>query len=331
MQQRYNMQHGLEMGTERLGLDAVLGPGHRAPKLQMGANGPQDTSQYHHVAMKHDWTATPHEQALRPRPTAIANANANMGTNAGTSLPARVEVPSRKALTETDGLAGYSAPVKNCVATCPLDHLLLDFMDERSQRAAEGLSTTEVVGPKYPSVSSLLNPSRSRWSHPLSKVFTDILGTFPDLSRVPERVAVLYIMFLIMRWQISPTAENYDRLPEWVRPRPSQLFTPHPAWVDHLPFPLMREKIIRNYDPDVYLFDNFFIPYTATLTLSWPYEDIDSIIQAPGTEEWLINPVFERHLRNLDNWKLGDAFARAFPQLTDTGNFTCKVPAPTIP
>ena len=43
-------------------------------------------------------------------------------------------------------------------------------------------------------------------------------------------------MFLVMRWQIEPTQENYDRLPHWVTPRPSQLFTAHALWIDHLPW-----------------------------------------------------------------------------------------------
>ncbi|KAL9091652.1 MAG: hypothetical protein Q9165_004728 [Trypethelium subeluteriae] len=82
-------------------------------------------------------------------------------------------------------------------ATCPLDGILLDFLAERQRREAEGYSSSRLVGPAYPSVSSLLNPERSKFSHPLSKVFTDILSTFPDLKHLPEQVAVLYIMFLV--------------------------------------------------------------------------------------------------------------------------------------
>lgn len=180
------------------------------------------------------------------------------------------------------------------------------------------LAPTTLVGPAYPSVSSLLNPANSIHSHPLSKVFTDILATFPDLSTLPERVAVLYIMFLIMRWQILPTQENYDRLPDWVTPRPSQLFTPHPPWIDHLPWPKMRDKLVRDYNPRDYLFDNFFIPMTSTLSLNWPYEPADSLLSNLEGDDLMINPVFERHLRRLENWSLGPAFAKAFPGLDDT-------------
>ena len=213
-------------------------------------------------------------------------------------------------------LVAHAAPVRNIGPTCPLDGLLLDFLAERRQRAAEGVPAQKLVGPAYPSISSLLKPERSIYSHPLSKFFTDILATFPDLSTLPEQVAVLYIMFLIMRWQIHPTQEAYERLPEWVTPRPSQLFTPHPAWVDHLPWPRMRDKMVYLY-PSIAL-ENFFIPYTTTLSLNWPYDPSDTLQSVPNSEELLISPVFERHLRDLSNWTLGPAFAKTFPALADT-------------
>lgn len=208
-----------------------------------------------------------------------------------------------------------SVPVRN-IRTCPLDGLLLDFLAERRQRAIEGMPNRELVGPAYPSVVSLLKPQRSLTSHPLSKMFTDMLSTFPDLSTLPEQVGVLYIMFLIMRWQISPTQENYDRLPEWVTPRPAQLFSTHPAWVDYLPWPRMRDKLVQIY-PSIH-FDDFFIPYTTTLSLNWTYEAPDTLLSKEGTEELFINPVFERHIRDLKNWTLGPAFAKAHPSLADT-------------
>lgn len=125
-----------------------------------------------------------------------------------------------------------------------------------------------------------------------------------------------YIMFLIMRWQISPTEETYSRLPSWVTPRPSQLFTPHPAWIDHLPWPLMRDKLVQVFH--MIPFDEFFIPYTTTISLNWPYEPMDTLLTIQGSDELGINPVFERHLRDLGNWSLGPAFAKAHPILAET-------------
>jgi len=292
-QQKYDLEHNLDMGPERLGLDFLLDGHQRINKISNGASEPAPSN---FQQMFRD-----HESPMHNRSSSVTSSNYNGGELMGHS-----------------GHSGHSAPIRNSPPTCPLDSLLLDFLTERQQQAADGVATPRLVGPAYPSVSSLLNPSRGIQSHPLSKVFTDILGTFPDLSTLPEKVAVLYIMFLIMRWQISPTQENYDRLPDWMAPRPSQLFTPHPAWIDHLPFPKMRDRLVREYNPRDYLFDNFFIPFTATLSVNWPYEPTDCLLSSPENDDLMINPVFERHLRRLDNWSLGPVFAKSFPGLADT-------------
>ncbi|KAI2471813.1 hypothetical protein F4781DRAFT_78028 [Annulohypoxylon bovei var. microspora] len=326
-QQRHDLPHNLELGAgEQLKLDFLLDPAQRVGRIQTGADGPQDTPEYHHLPMKHDWNANVHPtSAPCARGPAVENGN-------GTSQPQqqqqqhRIEYAAHLPLPGPglgiDGASwiGRSAPIKNSAPTCPLDNLLLDFLAERRQRAAEGVPAREVVGPRYPSVSSLLNPSHSAFSHPLSKVFTDILAAFPGISTLPERVAVLYYMFLVMRWQVSPTRANYELLPAFARPAPAQLAAPHPAWIDHLPFPRMRERLAAAYSPAEYLFDNFFIPFTNTLCLNWPYEDTDTLLRSPDGGELLINPVFERHLRRPENWTLGEAFDRAFPRLRGTYN-----------
>ncbi|KAL2753762.1 hypothetical protein ACRALDRAFT_1077329 [Sodiomyces alcalophilus JCM 7366] len=338
-QQRHDLRHNLDLGPEKLGLEFILDSSRRFPRVQSGIHGAQDSPQYHHIPMKHDWAS-----AYAAQHPAIAYANASFhqtrpdhgseSTSAAVSrgtpvlAPAPTTTPTTTTPTPAPAPAStapstaYSTTeLRNCAPTCPLDSLLLDFLNERRQRAADGLPTRELIGPRYPSVSSLLNPANSQYSHPLSKVFTDILSTFPDLSRLPEKVAVLYIMFLIMRWQIAPTRENLERLPSWAAPVPEQFIYPHPAWVDHLPFPLMRKHLARNYNIRDYPFDEFFIPFTTTLSLNWPYEEVDTLLMVPGSDDVMINPVFERHLRRLENWTLGDSFASALPGLNGMYNF----------
>jgi hypothetical protein len=121
-------------------------------------------------------------------------------------------------------------------ATCPLDVLMLDFLTERQMRAAEGVPIKQLVGPSYPNFTQLVYPERVVDAHPLSKLFTDILRTFPEIFGMPEQIAIVFVMFLVMRWQIEPTQKNYDRMPDWLTPTASQLFVPHPYWVDHLPW-----------------------------------------------------------------------------------------------
>ncbi|KAJ0426632.1 hypothetical protein BJY00DRAFT_93425 [Aspergillus carlsbadensis] len=278
--QRHNLLHGLDFGgDERMGFNFLLEPTQQVPKME----------------------------GFR-RPSEAGRSQANISPNYNTP-------PSLGSLTDQP-MPAYMTPVRNIAPTCTLDAILLDFLHNRQREAAKGVSKQKLVGPAYPSVSSLLNPERSVYSHPLSKVFTDILRTFPDIAGLPEQVAVLYGMFLLMRWQIYPTADNYHRLPDWLTPRPSQLLTPHPAWIDYLPWPRMRDRLVMSYHE--YPFENWFIPFTSTLSVNWKYEATDCLLSAGDTDELIINPVFERHFSDINNWTLGPAFAEAFPQLVDT-------------
>ncbi|KAL4795419.1 hypothetical protein BDV19DRAFT_170174 [Aspergillus venezuelensis] len=278
--QRHNLLHGLDFsGDERMGFNFLLDPTQQVPKME-GFRRPSEASR---------------PQSSIP-PT--FNSLASVGALGDQALPA------------------YLTPIRNIAPTCTLDAILLDFLHNRQQEAAKGVPKQKLVGPAYPSVSSLLNPDRSVYSHPLSKVFTDILRTFPDIAGLPEQVGVLYSMFLLMRWQIYPTAENYHRLPDYLTPRPSQLLTPHPAWIDYLPWPRMRDRLVMSYHE--YPFDNWFIPFTGTLSINWPYEATDCLLSTGETDELIINPVFERHFADVNNWTLGQAFADAFPQLVET-------------
>jgi len=122
-------------------------------------------------------------------------------------------------------------------------------------------------------------------------------------------------MFSLMRWQIHPTQENYERLPEWLRPTPAQLYTAHPAWIDHLIWPRLRDKLVAN--PQAYPFDNWFLPFTSGLSVNWPYDPVDCLLSTSEKDEPVMNPVFERHLRRLENWSLGPLFAETFPELVE--------------
>jgi hypothetical protein len=278
--QRHNLTHGLDFGSdERMGFNFLLDASQHVPKVE-----------------------------------GFRRSSGNFRAPTVNAPPIYLS-PIHGSLAEQSQPA-YMTPIRNIAPTCTLDAILLDFLHHRQREAASGVPKQKLVGPPYPSVSSLLNPEKGAYSHPLSKVFTDILRTFPDISSLPAQVAVLYAMFLLMRWQIYPTPENYDRLPEWLTPRPSQLITPHPAWIDYLPWPRMRDRVVMSHQD--YPFDNWFVPFTRTLSVNWPYEETDCLLSTGDGDDLIINPVFERHLRNLSNWSLGPAFAEAYPSLAET-------------
>ena len=86
----------------------------------------------------------------------------------------------------------FSLPSKTISPTCPLDGLLLTFLADQRDRVFRGTSIDEIIGPPYPSFRTMIDPQADDTSHPLSKVFTEMLGKFPDISTLPEQVAILY-------------------------------------------------------------------------------------------------------------------------------------------
>lgn len=133
-------------------------------------------------------------------------------------------------------LVPYTVLPRHTPPEVPLDDLLLKFLEERHARAMEGVPGKILAGPIYPNFTALVYPDQHVEAHPVSRIMTDVVRTFPDICTLPEKVAVIYIMFLVMRWIIDPTQENYDLMPDWVTPRASQLFIPHPHWMTYIPW-----------------------------------------------------------------------------------------------
>lgn len=278
--QRDNMQRGMEMDEtgERLSFNMLLDSiGQRAPNLP---NQPQSQHQ------------SPDNRSGYPAINNFAE--------------------------QTQPQAPWTALPKNCPPTCPLDNILLDFISQQRRELAEGGGATSnsVATPAYPSVASLLNPTGGHRVDRLSQLMTDVIDKFPNIANLPERVATLFFMFSLTRWMINPTQENYERMPEFLTPRPSQILAPHPAWIDHVPFPRLRDKLVATYKD--LPFDMFFMPFTVGLSVNWPYDPTDCLISTSEKEDPIINPVFERHIRRLDNWSVSPLLMETLPDLADT-------------
>ena len=66
------------------------------------------------------------------------------------------------------------------------------------------------------------------------------------------------------------------------------------------------------------MFQDWFLPFTSGMSVNWPYEPVDCLIVTSDEADPVINPVFERHIRRLENWSVGPQFVATFPVLADT-------------
>lgn len=124
----------------------------------------------------------------------------------------------------------------NAEPSCPVDSLLVGFLAGRQALKARGYAINEVAGPEEPYVTAMLYPEavNSNRCHAVSALLVELISKFPDLKMLSVKVSTLYMMFLMLRWQICPCESCYNRLPDFVKPLQEQLETMHPAWQDHI-------------------------------------------------------------------------------------------------
>ena len=77
----------------------------------------------------------------------------------------------------------------------------------------------------------------------------------------------------------------------------------------------MRRRLITGNQVN---FEEFFIPFTTTFSINWPYSQERVLTQdEDDPSEVKMNPAFESHIRELRHWTLGSRFRETFPELVD--------------
>ncbi|RDW76950.1 hypothetical protein BP6252_05003 [Coleophoma cylindrospora] len=197
--------------------------------------------------------------------------------------------------------------------TCPLDQILLNFLSSQRTRAVQGTPFELLLEPRLPSISGLIDPALKSTLRPTSRVMVDVVSTFTD-TNLKEQLGFLYIMYSTMRWQVSPSLETFNEMPSWLHPTVMQVMVPHPAWIDNIPWPQVRDLLIQ--DPVKYSFVKFSEVYARSVSLEWPFDITDAFIP-PGqyNTEYLLNPLFVKNVRRLECWSIQELFTARFPEL----------------
>ncbi|KAJ4256797.1 hypothetical protein NW762_008893 [Fusarium torreyae] len=194
-------------------------------------------------------------------------------------------------------------------ATTQLDLVILTTTDTLRRH---GLRNT--TNP-FPSISSLLNPPGppSSESCSISDAAAAQVRRSP-LQDVLSRVGFLFVLSHLLRWYICRTEESYEQLPAFIRPTKMQLSIPHPAWIDVIIWPEVRDAIIQKMDWS--RFEEYRQIVSRSLSVNWPHSDPRSILQiGDDGKSYRLSDTFERHICTPENWSVDKAAAEAFPFL----------------
>ncbi|KAL1893993.1 hypothetical protein Sste5346_006135 [Sporothrix stenoceras] len=235
----------------------------------------------------------------------------------------------------------WSTLPPHLAATCLLDEVVINLLQSRRPLESSGGNAQEFQRCTFPSVQSLLNPALSLTSSldeaeaassssstasspastvgPVTNTIVNKIIHVMTVPTLPEQIAILYVMSAVVRWLISPTESNYDSMPEWLRPTPSQLVEPHPPWIDLFVWPRGRERLCRQ--PRLHNQHALMSRLcNETISINWPHHPSDMILQTNGTE-YVLNPIFDRHIKNIENWTVGKRVLQAFPEFANDMNF----------
>lgn len=116
-----------------------------------------------------------------------------------------------------------------------------------------------------------------------------------------------------MRWTLLPTAEQYVLVPDFLRPSITQCLVPHHAAIDFIPFPDLRNGLIRHFRDWMTAFP------AAGISVGWSAGMENALLRDEETGQMRISPFFEQHVTNLQNWSIGRSILNDFPELEFSG------------
>lgn len=213
----------------------------------------------------------------------------------------RVEEPCQRLAQTITSDQVWTAMPKHSVPTCLVDRGTLDLVRSRKMRD----NASEFQGHPFPSVHSLLNPTLDTniTRCPVTSSIVNNIIPVTTVPTLPEQIAILYVMAAVIRWQIQPTEAHCDAMPTWLRPCAAQLAVPHAPWIDFMSWPLLRERMCRwpKYHAQHQLISSIF---NESISINWPYRTEDIVLYFNG-DGAVLNPVFDHHIKNIDNWTIG--------------------------
>lgn len=211
----------------------------------------------------------------------------------------------------------WELPLRISPPNGPMESMMVGIIQQQRSLVLGGTTGTALTGPYQPSLKPLCYPDLSNSAHPTLLILSNILRGLTYRSLL-EKVGTLLVLYPVFQWQILHTFETYTNLPEWYRPQPSQLITPHPIWVTYIGWPKLRDIVIANQK--MYVTGEFQYLYTISANLNWPYRAADALVFVG--DDVRPSEAFARHARQLANWSLDEPFQSRYPELREFCTFT---------
>jgi hypothetical protein len=113
---------------------------------------------------------------------------------------------------------------------------------------------------------------------------------------------------------MNPTPENLQKVPTWLRSRPSQDRVSHPPVIDLLLWPGLRDRLVFEHQSYTKTgeFSSF---YCNHLHFYWPFAEDQIYTFDPHTRCFQISQRFKEYAFDLKNWTMDRTFLARYPEL----------------
>ncbi|KAH0829709.1 hypothetical protein AYO21_10616 [Fonsecaea monophora] len=129
-----------------------------------------------------------------------------------------------------------------------------------------------------------------------------------------ERVLMFWGVYRTLCLLVFPTPQNLARCPPWYRPVPSQFVHPHPSWVDFIPWPFMRDRMIHIYRD--YRDADLLSTMLASLKLNPKWNANLTSLLGPNDDhtDLILDPEFQAEIDSVANIMVKPKFVHIYPE-----------------
>ncbi|RYC56420.1 hypothetical protein CHU98_g9786 [Xylaria longipes] len=181
------------------------------------------------------------------------------------------------------------------------DPILTEIWDARIRRAEAAQNSPEIprpiellYGSKTNQLANIISASTRQWR-----------------CRDPERLALGWLAYPLMKWMSEPSECRFSLLQEFQHPVSEQLCTPHPYFIDHIVWPRLRINLIKTqhiYDPR-----DVLGLLTCCMKVRWPWNE--TFLEPANNGEFILRADFRETFMKLEGWGLTKEFLDRFPLL----------------
>ncbi|KAF5010401.1 hypothetical protein FDECE_3453 [Fusarium decemcellulare] len=129
-----------------------------------------------------------------------------------------------------------------------------------------------------------------------------------------ERIVMFWADYKCFLFFVFPTAENYENIPTWRRPTPSQFQVDHPGMLDFLAWPRLRAHLLTSWPK--YDLDDLYLKLFQSFEIRRPPEDLGTVVRLnEDMSDLYLTKSFENSTFSIDNFRVDSRFAEYYPEL----------------